>query len=1202
MEKHQWEFWIDQGGTFTDIVTRTPEGQLISHKLLSENPECYQDAVIHGIRHILNLHPSSTIPSDAVKIIKLGTTKVTNALLERKGDRVLLAITDGFADALQIAYQNRPDLFSLKIVLPSLLYENVIEIKERIDAKGNIIQPLDVLHARESLKKAYAQGYRTLAIVFMHGYRYNHHENQLKTIAQELGFSQISVSHKVAPVIKLIIRGETTVVDAYLACVLRNYIQCLTDKLRHIPLYFMQSNGGLASAKAFRGKDSIFSGPAGGVVGMVKTSQQAGFERIIGFDMGGTSTDVSHYAGEYERIYTSDIGGIRLHTPMLLIHTIAAGGGSILKFDGQRFIVGPHSAGANPGPACYRRGGPLTITDCNVMVGKIHADFFPRVFGKKGNQSVDIKLVEHRFKDLTYEINQATRMNYSAEQVAEGFLNIAVENMVNAIKKISIQRGYDVTQYALNCFGGASGQHACLVADSLGIQKILIHPLAGVLSAYGIGVANISAFREQTIEKPLQRAINPLLLSTYEKLEQEAITELIAQGGDIKKIHKKRQIHLRYPGSDSTLVIDFAETQVMRHSFNELHRQQFGFASESKVLIIASISIECEIPALEIKEEEHPLFNKRVTEEIPSSATVRLFTQDTWHQAPVYKRKQLLPGDVIKGCAIICESNATTVVEPGWQAEVTAKQHLLLTRHKTLPKKMSIRTQANPIMLEVFNNRFMNIAEQMGEILRNTASSVNIKERLDFSCAIFDAKGELIANAPHIPVHLGSMSESVKSILKKYRSSMKSGDAYILNDPYQGGTHLPDITIITPIWDQSGKDLLFLAGSRGHHADIGGKTPGSMPAISNTIHEEGILIRPIKLMENGRLLERPILNLLTKTDYPARNPQQNLEDFKAQIAANACGVKGLMNMIDQFGLEVVQAYMQHVRDNAATAVKRVLSQLHGGQFSYPLDNGHLINVRITIDKSREQAIIDFSGTSSMHAGNFNAPIAVCKAAVLYVFRCLVADDIPLNSGCFIPIKLIIPHNSLLNPKYPAAVVAGNVETSQCIVDALFGALNVMSASQGTCNNFTLGNEKYQYYETICGGSGASPGFNGTSAIHTHMTNTRLTDPEILEWRYPVLLEQFTIRQHSGGKGKFSGGNGVIRRIRFLEAMEANIISNHRIVAPFGLEGGEPGQKGRNYIQRANGQIEELGGCAQASMQMGDVFIIETPGGGGYGKI
>ena len=774
--------------------------------------------------------------------------------------------------------------------------------------------------------------------------------------------------------------------------------------------------------------------------------------------------------------------------------------------------------------------------------------------------------------------------------------------MANAIKKISIQRGYDVTQYTLNCFGGASGQHACLVADSLGMQKVFIHPLAGVLSAYGIGIANISAFREQTIEKTLEGAIKPLLLSLYKKLEEDAIKELIAQGGEIDKINTKRRIHLRYPGSDSTLVVDFAGIRAMRHSFNQIHYQQFGFASGKSTLIVASISIECEVPALEIKEENLPLTKSRLTKGITSITTVRLFTHNAWHEAPVYERKHLLPGNFIKGCAIICEANATTIVEPGWQAEVTAKQHLLLTRHAKIPTKMDVNTQVNPIMLEVFNNRFMNIAEQMGEVLRNTASSVNIKERLDFSCAIFDAEGELIANAPHIPVHLGSMSESVKSVLKKHRSLMKAGDSYILNDPYQGGTHLPDITIITPIFDQLEKNLLFLVGSRGHHADIGGKTPGSMPAMSNTILEEGILIRPIRLTKNGHLLERSIFNLLTKADYPARNPKQNLEDFKAQIAANTCGVKGLMNMVAQFGLDVVHAYMQHVRNNAAAAVKKVLSLLHEGEFSYSLDDGNPIKVRIIIDKSKEQATIDFTGTSPMQKGNFNAPTAVCKAAVLYVLRCLVAENIPLNSGCFIPIKLIIPPNSLLNPKYPAAVVAGNVETSQCIVDTLLGALNVMSASQGTCNNFTFGNDKYQYYETICGGSGAGPEFNGASAVHTHMTNTRLTDPEVLEWRFPVLLEQFAIRRDTGGKGKYCGGNGVVRRIRFLEAMETNIISSHRSIPPFGLAGGAPGQTGHNYIKRANGQIEELGGCAQASMQIDDIFIIETPGGGGYGKI
>ncbi|VEG92022.1 hydantoinase B/oxoprolinase family protein [Legionella spiritensis] len=1201
MDRYHWEFWIDQGGTFTDVVTRDPDGKLISNKLLSDNPSHYQDAVVEGVRQALGLKPADDIPADQIRVIKLGTTMVTNALLERKGERVLLAITEGFADALRIGYQNRPDLFALDIVLPSLLYDDVIEIIERVDARGQVIRPLNEDAARQALKKAYARGYRAIAIVLMHGYQYRQHEKKLGDIARAIGFTRIAISHAVAPVMKLVPRGETTVVEAYLATILQGYIQSLRQNLGVIPLFFMQSNGGLAAATAFQSKDSIFSGPAGGVVGMIKTSRQAGFQRVIGFDMGGTSTDVSHYAGEYERVYAGEVNGIRLHTPMMRIHTIAAGGGSIIKYDSQRYTVGPESAGANPGPACYRRNGPLTITDCNVMVGKIHADFFPKVFGPQGNEPLDSEVVKRRFEKLAETIRETTGRTYSVYQVAEGFLNVAVENMANAIKKISLQRGYDVTTYVLNCFGGASGQHACLVADALRIPAILIHPLAGVLSAYGIGLANVSVIREHPMEKPLQRGIKAVLQSEYKKLEADAVNELASRKGEQEKIRTRRRIHLRYQGSDTVLVVDFAAIKHMRAAFHECHRMQFGFASGKKALVVEAISVECDIIRHTVDEAEEAISRRRALADIPVMRRVPLFTHNDFHEAPVYERSQLIPGDCIPGCAIICEANATTIVEPGWQAKVTAKKHLILTRYEPLPLQTFLAPEVNPVMLEVFNNRFMNIAEQMGEVLRNTATSVNIKERLDFSCAVFDAQGELVANAPHIPVHLGSMSESVKNVLRRHQSTMNPGDVYMLNDPYHGGTHLPDITIVTPVFDKQGNTLLFLLGSRGHHADIGGMTPGSMPAASKRIQEEGVLLGHCKVMDRGRFQEQTILRKLRGADYPARNPKQNLDDLKAQIAANSCGEKGLMALVDQFGVNVVQAYMRHVRDNAALSVQRLLARLQGGQFCYSLDDGSLINVSIVIDQSNKRAVIDFTGSAPLHSGNFNAPVAITQAAVLYVLRCLVADQIPLNSGCFAPVELIIPPDTILNPDYPAAVVAGNVETSQCIVDTLLGALGVVSASQGTCNNITFGNERYQYYETICGGAGAGPEFDGASAVHTHMTNTRLTDPEVLEWRFPVLLEQFAIRKNSGGAGKHRGGDGVVRRIRFLEAMEVNIISSHRNIPPYGLYGGAPGLTGRNAVQRADGCVEELGGCAQTDMRPGDILIIKTPGGGGYGK-
>lgn len=1198
----QWEFWIDRGGTFTDIVALSPEGKLASIKLLSDNPESYHDAAIQGIRDILKLKQSDPIPMDKIAAVKMGSTVATNALLERKGERVVLAITEGFGDALRIGYQNRPDLFALNIILPSVLYDDVIEIKERIDAHGNVLKTLDEEAARNAFKKAYSQGYRTGAIVLMHGYRYNQHEQKLREIAHEIGFTQISVSHEIAPVMKLISRGDTTVLDAYLSPVLQRYIHNLRQQLGSIPLFFMQSNGGLINASAFKGKDSIFSGPAGGVVGMVKASQIAGFNQVIGFDMGGTSTDVSHFAGEYERTYAGEVGGVRLRTPMMLIHTIAAGGGSILHFDGQRSIVGPDSAGANPGPACYRRGGPLTITDCNVMVGKISANYFPKVFGPgpAGNESIDTEIVRKKFSLLAKEIEQSTGQTQTPEQVAAGYIKIAVENMANAIKRISVQRGYPVTKYLLNCFGGAAGQHACLVADTLGITKILIHPLAGVLSAYGMGLAEIRLMREKTIEKSFKSNIDILLNENFTKLENEIREQLKSQGVlSEEKIRTKRLVHLRYQKSDTVLVIDFAHHDTMQNEFLQQHQKRFGFAPLKKPLVIESISIETIVEGHIIEEPDQPN-ETRPPSSIPCRERVQVFMQDKWQTIPLYVRADLRAHDCIKGPAIISEQNATTVIELGWQALVTPKQHLLLSRYQAISQP-KMATEADPIMLEVFNNRFMNIAEQMGEVLRNTASSVNIKERLDFSCAIFDPNGELVANAPHIPVHLGSMSDSVKSILDQRCNTMGPNDAYMLNTPYAGGTHLPDITVITPVFDRNGENLLFLVGSRAHQADIGGITPGSVPAESKTIEEEGVLIDNFKLKDQGRFSEQALLKLLNEAPYPTRNSAQNIEDIKAQLAANECGIQGLLSLVEEFSLEVVHAYMKHVRHHAKSCVENLLIHLPNGNFNYSLDDGSVIRVTITADQQTKRAKLDFSGTSAQHAGNFNAPKAVCKAAIMYVLRCLIAKNIPLNGGFLEPIDIIIPNHSLLDPSYPAAVVAGNVETSQCIVDTLFGAVQAVAASQGTCNNFTFGNANYQYYETICGGAGAGSGFDGASAVHTHMTNTYLTDPEVLEWRFPVILEQFAIRKNSGGKGKFNGGDGVIRRIRFLEAVVVNIISSHRKIPPYGLYGGQPGEVGHNYVERANKKIEELGSSARVDINPGDAFIIETPGGGGWGK-
>ncbi|MGJ3249650.1 MAG: hydantoinase B/oxoprolinase family protein [Elainellaceae cyanobacterium] len=1225
----RWQFWIDRGGTFTDVVAQTPSGELIIHKLLSENPDRYSDAPLQGIREVLGLATDDSIPADQIEVVKMGTTVATNALLERKGDRTLLLITKGFRDGLQIAYQNRPKIFAREIILPEMLYERVIEVDERYSAQGEDLQPLQLTDAFLSeLQEAYDTGIRACAIALLHSYRHPDHERRLAEIVRDIGFTQVSISHEVSPLIKLVSRGDTTVVDAYLSPILRRYIDRIASELESketgksqisVPrLMFMQSNGGLTDATLFQGKDSILSGPAGGIVGAVQTSRMAGFEKIIGFDMGGTSTDVSHYRGNYERTFETEVAGVRLRAPMMSIHTVAAGGGSILIFDGSRYRVGPESAGAYPGPACYRNGGPLAVTDCNVMVGKLQSQFFPNVFGLEGNSPLDAHIVRQKFTKLADEIHQATGDRRSPEQVATGFLAIAVDNMANAIKKISVQRGYDVSEYTLCCFGGAGGQHACLIADALGIKQIFIHPYAGVLSAYGMGLANLRALREKTIELKLTADVMPDIEAQLAELTRDSNAEILAQGLSDEHIQILQQVHLRYEGTDSALVVDFDTPDGMIAQFEDAHRQRYGFVMSKKPLIVEAASVEA-VGHMPIPEE--PTIDDRRAGPPKPSATVRVYTAESWHETPVFERDRLSPGFPITGPAIIIESTGTNVIEPGWQAEITAKNHLVLKKSaaniqsSTQPSQtdtQNIPTLSNspdPVMLEIFNNLFMAIAEQMGFTLQNTSYSVNIKERLDFSCAIFDGNGQLVANAPHIPVHLGSMSESVQSLIEEKGDTLRSGDVYVLNNPYNGGTHLPDVTVITPVFIAQSNEAshwndetpLFYVASRGHHADIGGITPGSMPSNSTSVEEEGVLIDNVQLVDQGRFCEDEILALLTNAPYPVRNPIQNLADLKAQVAANEKGVRELHNMVDHYGLETVQAYMQHVQDNAEESVRRVIDALRDGTFTYPLDNGSHIQVKVRCDRQSRTAHIDFTGTSPQQTNNFNAPLAICKAVVLYVFRTLVDADIPLNAGCLKPLNIIVPEGSMLNPNYPAAVVAGNVEVSQAIANALYLALGIMAASQGTMNNFTFGNERYQYYETICGGSGAGQDFDGTDAVHTHMTNSRLTDPEVLEWRFPVLLDRFGIRATSGGNGKHTGGNGVIRRITFREPMTAAILSSHRHVPTFGLAGGESGATGRNYVERRDGALEELDSTATVEMNAGDMFVIETPGGGGYGN-
>ena len=1197
----RWQFWIDRGGTFTDIVARRPDGHLVTHKLLSDNPGHYADAALHGIRQLLGLSRDQPIPAERIAAVKMGTTVATNALLERKGDRTLLLITRGFRDALRIGYQNRPRLFARHIVLPELLYERVAEVNERVAAHGDIIIPFDADSTRAALIDAYQAGIRAVAIVFMHGYRYPDHERRAAELARAIGFSQISISHQVSPLMKLVGRGDTTVVDAYLSPILCRHVDRVSAELGNARLLFMQSNGGLADARHFQGKDSVLSGPAGGIVGAARSAARAGFDRIITFDMGGTSTDVAHYAGAYERAFETLVAGVRLHAPMLHIHTVAAGGGSICRFDGSRLRVGPESAGANPGPACYRRGGPLTVTDCNLLLGRIQPAFFPRVFGAAQDQALDRATVIDRFAALVAGIQAATGMLHTPTALAEGFLNIAVENMANAIKQISTQRGYDVTEYTLCCFGGAGGQHACAVADALGMSTVFIHPFAGVLSAYGMGLADARLLREQAIEAPLTAALLSTLESVFAELEQVGRADMAAQDIPAAHIRTARAVRLRYAGSDSALSITADELSALQARFESAHRQRYGFVMPDKALIVQAALLEVIGGGFDTGHADAPAPACQAASSIPQPiATVPVHIAGRDHDAPLYRRDQLRPGDRITGPAILSETGATTLIEPGWQAEITALHDLVLTRHEPLARRVAVGTAVDPILLEVFNNRFMAIAEQMGVTLANTAHAVNIKERLDFSCALFDQNGQLIANAPHIPVHLGSMGEAVQALIQARGNRFQPGDVYASNAPYSGGTHLPDITVITPVFDAQGEQVLFYVASRGHHADIGGISPGSMPPDSVSIDQEGVLLDNFPLVMGGRFCEWALLEQLNRGPWPARNPQQNLADLQAQIAANGKGVQELRQMVAQFGLPVVHAYMGHVQDNAAEQVRRALDRLQDGEFTYEMDNGTAIRVAITLDRERRSARIDFTGTSPQQASNFNAPRAVGLAAVLYVFRTLVDDDIPLNAGCLRPLDIVIPEGCLLDPRPPAAVVAGNVETSQCVVDALYGALGVMAAAQGTMNNFTFGNDHHQYYETICGGAGAGSGFNGASAVQTHMTNSRLTDPEVLEWRFPVRLEEFSIRAGSGGAGHWRGGDGVIRRLRFLEPMSAAILSGHRRIPPYGLAGGKPGQVGRNAVERFDGRIEELSGTAVVAMQAGDAVIIETPGGGGWG--
>ncbi|MFD9567960.1 hydantoinase B/oxoprolinase family protein [Streptomyces sp. NPDC059994] len=1188
----RWEFWIDRGGTFTDVVGRRPDGHLVSRKLLSHDPERDRDAAVAGIRLLLGLGPDEPVPADRISVVKMGTTVATNALLERRGEPTVLVVTEGFRDALRIAYQNRPRLFDRHIVLPEAVYARVVEVAERVDAHGATVRPLDLAGATEGLRAARAEGLRSAAVVLMHGYRYPDHELAVAEAARALGFTQVSCSHEVSPLIKLVPRGDTTVVDAYLSPILRRYVDEVARELDGVRLMFMQSNGGLREAAHFRGKDAVLSGPAGGVVGMARTSGRAGYARVIGFDMGGTSTDVSHYAGAFERDFATQVAGVRMRAPMMNIHTVAAGGGSVLHFDGQRYRVGPDSAGAVPGPACYRRGGPLTVTDANVMLGRIQPAHFPAVFGPGGELPLDAEVVREGFAALAAR----TGGGRTPQEVAAGFLEIAVLNMANAVKKISVQRGHDVTRYALTSFGGAGGQHACAVADALGIDTVVVPPLAGVLSAYGIGLADATAMRERSVEAELDEDSVGRVRELCGALAARTRAELRADSIPDEAITTHARVLLRYAGTDASLPVALDTADAMKEAFEGEHRARYAFTMD-KPLVVEAVSVEAVGAAGPHGAPEVEEYAREGAS--GPSATVGMFVAGERRDVPLYRRATLRPGDTVAGPAIVAEADATTVVDDGWQAAAGALGHLLLTRVRPRPGRTAVGTDVDPVMLEVFNNLFMAIAEQMGVRLENTAHSVNIKERLDFSCALFDAEGNLIANAPHIPVHLGSMGESIKEVLHRNAGAMRPGDVYAVNDPYHGGTHLPDITVVTPVFD--GEELRFVVASRGHHAEIGGITPGSMPAFSRTIEEEGVLFDNWLLVRDGRLRETETRELLTGAVHPSRDPGTNLADLRAQIAANEKGIAELRRMTDEFGLDVVQAYMGHVQANAEESVRRIVAGLSDGSYTYETDGGAVIRVAVTVDRESRSAVLDFAGTSPQQPGNFNAPRSVVMAAVLYVFRTLVDDDIPLNSGCLKPLEVRVPPGSMLAPEHPAATVAGNVETSQAVTGALYAALGIQAEGSGTMNNVTFGNDRVQYYETVAGGSGAGDGFDGADAVQTHMTNSRLTDPEVLEWRYPVRVDAFAVREGSGGRGRWTGGCGVERRIRFLEPMTVALLTGHRRVPPYGMAGGAPGGLGANLVERADGRSEPLGGVDTVEVGPGDVLVVRTPGGGGYGS-
>ena len=1190
----RWQFWIDRGGTFTDVIGISPDGALVTTKLLSERPGEYDDAAVEAMRRITGVGDTPLPPLD----LRMGTTVATNALLERKGARTALAITRGLGDVLRIGTQERPDLFASRIVLPEPLYERVIEIDERVLADGTVEGPLDEQAARTALATAFEDGIDSLAICLVHGWQHRDHEKRLRALAEDVGFSQISVAHELAPLIKLVPRGDSTVLDAYVSPTLHRDVSRLRGHLAPgSDALFMQSSGGLTDGDAFRGLNALLSGPAGGVVALARTAQEAGFDRAIGFDMGGTSTDVSMYAGRFEHDEETRIDGVRIRAPMLRVHTVAAGGGSICRFDGRRLLVGPESAGADPGPACYRAGGPLTITDCNLALGRLRPEHFPRVFGPEGTMPPDRARSLSHLADVADAIRRATGEDRSPEHLAEGFLDIAVQQMAQAIKAISIRRGHDTAGAALASFGGAGGQHACRLADALGIDTVLCHPLASMLSAYGMGLADRRLIRERSVGLPLRVRFGEIETICAD-LEQAARAELAAQCGDAA-IEVELRALLRTASSRNTLELAFADGEAMAAGFADAWETRFGFAAQGDVIVEtlrAEAIVRSSVPALDIA---------RHRGDEADAERCRVFLHGELCDAPLHRRRQLAVGARVDGPALIVDDTSTFLIEPGWSGAIDSIGNLVMRREAPI-SRANDDAAFDPVRLEIMAALFMGVAEEMGAALQNSATSVNIRERLDFSCAIFDRAGSLVANAPHMPVHLGSMGDSVRAVLARSGEdgrAMRPGDAFAINAPYRGGTHLPDITVVRPVFAGSnGETPNWYVAARGHHADVGGISPGSMPADSRTIDQEGVLLDSVLLVDNGQLLEAEMRDLLGSGAFPARDPDRNLSDLKAQLAACARGATELQRMATEHSRETVDTYMEQVQRQSEAAVRAMLATREGGTFRYALDNGAQISLAVTIDRQDGNATFDFSGSSPQLADNFNAPLPIVRAAVLYALRTLIDEDIPMNEGCLRPIRIVAPPGSMLNPAHPAAVVAGNVETSQAITDTIFGAMGAMAAAQGTMNNFTFGDDRRQYYETIAGGAGAGPGFGGASAVQTHMTNSRLTDPEILESEFPVVLDTFAIRHGSGGQGQWCGGEGVVRRVRFREPMRVSILANRRLVAPFGLFGGGDGEPGISRLVESDGSMRILPSSATVEVRAGEAIEILTPGGGGFGQI